>query len=412
MHAAYEIDTANLRSYQVAGARFLAGRPRSLLADEMRLGKTAQALRSLPPKARTLIVAPAIVQRVWRDETLLWRPDLAPHVLDSASLRAPRSGEVIIISYDSLPDVPAGWAEALLSEDMSQATLILDEAHYVKSDDALRTQRVRALSRQCGRCIAITGTPLVGKLLDLYGVLVSAGLAGEYTSAVAYRRALKKKETADIASVLAECMLRRTRREVFPELPSINYQTVEVEAPEDLREWLDEVTDAWDRLEMGPDDLPPFELVSEALKALARARTDAAMALAEELIESGPLVVFSTHREPVLEIGEALGAALVGDSEAEERADAVAAFQAGEIDCLALTMQTGGVGIDLSRANQILEVDLDWTPGVNAQAEARCVKVDKHEPVEVYRLVTDHPLDRRVLRILELKERRIANVVG
>lgn len=401
------LQTADLRDYQVEGVRWLAGKHFALLADEMRLGKTAQILRALPKRASVIVLCPAIVQLVWRDEILKWRPDLMPIV---GPLEQPAQGEVVICSYDSLPDSPNGWQMRLLAAPLHETILILDECHYLKTGGALRTSRARKLGRQVGKVWGITGTPLVGRPADLWGVLTSCRLDAE----VGEYRDFKAAFASDGAVApwlkrkLKCVMLRRLRSEVRKELPPKQIVHVPVEAPVDLRNFLDAVDARWALI--GHGDLPPFELLSEARKALASSRIEATKKFVKSLLAEGEaVVVFSAHRDPVLAMGSLpRSGVIVGETSAADREMLIERFQkTRELDVLALSMEAGGVGINLSRANVVVEVDLSWTPGDNAQAEDRVVSVEKSDPITVYRLVSDHPLDQRVLEILEGKERLI-----
>src|SRR5262245_5578154 len=118
--------------------------------------------------------------------------------------------------------------------------------------------------------------------------------------------------------------------------------------------------------------------------------------------QGGPLVVFSAHREPI----EALAArggwgVITGGTEPRRRQEVVDAFQAGRLKGVGRTIQAGGTGLTLTRASTALFVDLDWTPANNLQAEDRVCRIGQRAGhVRIIRMVSDHPLDRRVLRVL------------
>lgn len=412
------------RSYQAHGIRWLSAPDATnrLLADEMRLGKSFQTLRSLESDASALVVCPAVVCMVWRNEVAKWRPDLRSTLVSThlrgwnianQNFRAPRRGEVVICSYDSLPDIIPGWTKALVPESLRHVTLIGDEIHYCKSDDALRTKKWRLLAQQCWRVWGLTGTPLVGKLEDLYGVLVSLRMGEGCATGKELAELYRGRSEESIAQRLAHCMLRRTRRDVVDELPDKTYQLIPVPTPDDLRDWLDQLTEQWEELDLGPMDLPPFEMFSEARKALARARIDDAVSFARDLMSDGePLIIFSAHRDPIVEMGLRLPrtGVVIGDNH-DEHADVIRRFQEGDLQAIALTMKAGGIGVDLSAADRILQVDLGWNPSDNWQAEKRAESMQKMHPLHVYRMVSDHAIDMRVMEILARKQALIDKVV-
>jgi SWI/SNF-related matrix-associated actin-dependent regulator 1 of chromatin subfamily A len=415
-------DLQRLRPYQVEGVHWLRSQASALLSDEMRLGKTCQVLRALPRRARVIVVCPAIVRLVWKAEAWEWRRDLTAAV--ETKLRAPREGEIVIVSYDALPMPPRGFSHGLLQTPLTDVILVFDEAHFVKGFAAKRTERARLLAKQCGRVWGLTGTPLSGKPEDLFGVLTSCRLAErvfgkspETSFARAFHAEKKGRCTVYgrpepwVADKLREVMLRRTRAEVRPELPATQYQDILVAAPDDLTEFLNELDARWE--EVGFGELPPFELISAGLAALARSKTDAAVAHVRSRLEDGPVVVFSKHKDPVLEMGAKLGAGVVvGESSDRERAQVIRDFQSGKLQCIALTIDAGGTGIRLDRADVCVFVDLDWTPGNNRQAADRLADLDKKKPIQIDTMVTDHPLDRRVCERLLEKTELIGEVVG
>jgi len=432
------VDPAGLRPYQVVGAQWLSTRKNALLSDDPRVGKTAQLLRALPPGASAIVVCPAVARLVWREEIRKWRPELTAVV--STPLYPPRRGEVAIVSYDGL--VEAVDRQRICHQPLAHAQVIADEIHWCKSGGAQRTQAVRKLARRCRGIWGASGTPLVGTPEDLWGVLVTLGLHEEvfpldmestrewfdshhaaFLAAFNARRMWIRRngelvqlnrwkygEPAEwVREHLSRVMLRRTRADVAPHLPPKQYVTLPVPAPDDLREHLDELARRWE----DPDELPPFEAMAGARAALARSRIRAALQQARIMAEAGPLVVFSAHVEPLtaFRLFPRAGV-IVGATPDEERDALIRKFQRSQLALLAVSIGAGGVAIDLSRASQALFVDLSWTPGDNAQAEDRLISMTKREPVQVTRMVSDHPLDLHVLGVLARKQELIGKVVG
>jgi len=420
------------RPYQEKGVVFLKTNARALLGDEMGLGKSCQILRALPRRARVIIVCPASVILVWEAEIASWRPDLKVTV--GEELRRPDEGEILLISYDSLPDVPASTFSLVL-EPMGDVYLVLDEAHMVKSDNAQRTTKVRMLGHQCGHVWGATGTPMLGTPPDLWGVLLSLGLAHVFGSLDHFielcggkpkwrydkrqGRAVRcgyewGKISPAVRETLATVMLRRRRADVLKDLPPEHVIDVPVRAPEDLTAFLDRVKDAWD--DVGADDLPPFELLSEARAALARSKIPALLDLVGEASESFPLLVFSAHVDPILAVAEKFGkdaCVLMGGESAADRRRAVEGFKAGRKRILAMTIKAGGAGLNLQEAGGMVFCDEEWTPGLNDQARARASRPgQKHARITIWRLVSSHPVDVRLAEILDEKRRLQGEAIG
>lgn len=423
-----------LHDYQKQGALWLRARKNALLGDDMGVGKTVQALRALPQRARAIVCCPASVVLTWQAEAKKWRPDFL--VTTGEALRRPDEGEILVISYDSLPELRPGTAR-LTDEPMRDVFLVLDECQMVKSGEALRSKKVRRLRVQCGTCWGLSATPMLGSPEDLWGVLVSLGLSHIYGDREAFidlcegkirwiwdkkmnagrggrRRAGYEwgKVSPEVQERLREVMLRRLADEVLENLPAQQNIDVPVPSPADLKPFLDRVKEAWDNV--GPSDLPPFELLSEAMAALARAKIPAALEFADNAADAAPLLVFSAHVDPVLAMRKLKGAgAFVGEESLSERKKLVEKFMGGELRLLAMTIKTGGTGLNLQQAGGVLFVDRDYTPGANLQALARARRQGNVRAcVRSWRLISDHPLDRNLSRILDEKQRLISAAVG
>jgi len=411
--------------YQVDGVRWLATHARALLGDDMGLGKTAQSLWALP--GRAVVVCPKSLKLNWRNEIKRWRPDLTPIVLSGkGSMRAPAAGEVVIVNFDVLAE------DAAAGLDLADCTLLIDEAHRCKSHKAKRTKAVGSLRDACARCWILTGTPLLGRPFDLWGVLQAGGMGAEVFGGFGgFLRCFGGSKNkwggfefdgpdASVPERLRRVMIRRTKTEVLPDLPARTRSKMIVnDLPDALRRELDRAYNDWYGLDFegkaqDQSALPDFREFSDLRAKLAASRITAAIDWCEDREEEGaPVLVFSAHRAPVEALGarEGWGMILGGTSE-EERQALVEKFQRGELKGLALTITAGGVGITLTRASTALFVDLDWTPGNNLQAEDRMIRIGQTATsVQIVRMVSDHVLDAHVLELLDQKMRLIEAAV-
>lgn len=432
--------------YQKKGIEWLMGHPRALLADEMGLGKTVQWLRSIPAGMPAIVVCPASLRLLWRDECLSWRPDLSPVVCPPGEFTVPTRGELAIMSYESLPDPPKGSTRFLVADAaVSRCALGVDEAQMAKSISSLwstagsqRAKKVALLARQCQRVTFMTGTPMLGKPKDLWGVLMALGVEQEvfgdrrrrpYDVFVELFGAERKKygsgkafwqfptEARDMPGLdevrkrVGRVALRRLRKDVLKNLPGKTYQEIPVQVSPELSAELDSLAENW----VDQDELPPFELWSRVRQKLAQDRIPTMLEWVERYEEEEtPLVVWSAHRAPIEAFAGRQGWGVVlGGMGNELVRTQVEAFQAGLLSGIALTIGAGGTGINLSRAAHELFVDLAQNPSENAQAEDRLPRPgQKAEGIVVMRMVADHAVDRHILEILDRKQRLIAATTG
>jgi hypothetical protein len=446
-----------LYPFQVKGVCWLRQRRRALLGDDMGLGKTVQVLKALPENGRAIVICPASLKLNWRDECVRWRPDLTPVVLSGRnSFRLPAAGELVITNYDILPkmarcseckkelklrEVEGVWA--WVCEECSEKagrpvvrrkalnldgiTLVADESTAVKNYKANRSKSFKALATTASQVWQLSGTPMLNRPFDLFGMLESGGMVrevfGGWRTFLKCFQGYKNKwggyefgePLPETPERLRRVMLRRLKTEVLEDLPEVVYQTITVnntdkalkaELDAAWGEWHDE-SEAFDGLDDGlPTELPPFEKFSKLRAKLAASRIDAMLDLVEQYEDNEqPLIVFSAHRAPIDKLAEREGwAVITGSTNNEARNAAVKKFQAGELKGIGLTIQAGGYGLTLTHGSHMLFVDLDWTPSANAQAEDRARRIGQTaDSIQVTRMVSDHPLDQHVLRLLGKK---------
>jgi SWI/SNF-related matrix-associated actin-dependent regulator 1 of chromatin subfamily A len=154
-----------LLPFQKEGVAFALDREASLIADDMGLGKTVQAIGVINEDAsvrRVLVVCPASVRIPWQREFDQWLKRSFTIAVVGVNCQKPLSGDgITIINYDRL----ARFENELGAYDLA----VLDECHYIKTPSSRRTlaaSRIRAR-----RKLALSGTPLLNRPIELYPVL-------------------------------------------------------------------------------------------------------------------------------------------------------------------------------------------------------------------------------------------------
>lgn len=218
-----------------------------MLALEMRLGKTPVTIRAADRinASPILVLCPAIGRTNWSREFVKFssRSLSAAVVMSAKQIMSVRDATLIVCSYDLLQD------NELFASLRSRRwqLVILDEAHYLKSMGAKRAQRVLGKDGICGnagRIWALTGTPAPNHAGELWTLLRTFGApVGNYESFVAgfctgyntpYGYKITGAKNADkLKELLKPIMLRRTKKQVRPDLPTARYSDVVVE-PSDL----------------------------------------------------------------------------------------------------------------------------------------------------------------------------------
>lgn len=318
----------------------------------------------------------------------------------------------------------------LVPENLRDVHLIVDEAHYCKNQDTERAQKVRALARQVRTIWALTGTPLPNTPMDSWGLLETCNLHrkafGSFKHFLELFKAHKKaagfgpeyefdtKDLDDAKDALAKVMMRVRLRDIYKDMPAKNYEDVPTKIGDS--EVINAAEREWQVL--GATTLPPFSMLSKAMTELANLKIPGMLQVVKEHEDDGvPLLVFSDHREPILELERRAGWGTItgANGSAAERNEVVRKFQAGELKGVGLTIKAGGVGLTLDRADTVLFVDRAYNATDNQQAEDRCASIQdgkRQRILTILRLIADHPLDRRLVEITSAKIELAERVVG
>lgn len=428
-----KLKAKKLFPFQIEGVKFLKGKKRALLGDSMGLGKSLQALVALPDNAAVLIVCPSCVKFNWVNEINKWRKEYKSYVVQSKSeFVFPENGQIVIVNRENLPDYFDRKNESHEKEytleiinKIKTINLIVDEAHKFKSGKTVGARKLKSVSKHAKTCWLLTGTPILNRAQDLWGVLAAGGMEkqvfGTYDNFMRLFNAYRGRfgiefgmPEPEVPILLSRVRLARKKEEVLPELPSKIF-TKMIVSLKDTTEgrriigMLDSLDSETQNL-VNKGQLPAFKVFSKIRAEIAKNRIPAMLEYLEDCEESEtPIIVFSAHIAPLNALRSRDNWGIIdGSTPPEIRQKIVENFQVGILDGIACTIEAGGVGLTMTRAQKVIFIDLDWTPANNWQAEDRICRIgSKHNSVEVIHMLSDHPLDIHVHNLIEEKKKLI-----
>jgi len=423
------------------------------LADDPGLGKSAQVILALKRMCisplLTLIICPAGVKSHWVDQYRRWNADAHhPPRIESYEYAVGHNAELASKMWDAL---------------------ILDEWHYAKNPDALRTRVLLgrdALVSRARFAWLLSGTPMPNTPADLYVFLRLTGaikltfnqFIREYCEIRKFHPYAKPQITGTKTDRLPELkamlyatgrILRRTRQDTieYMPLPDIKYHNLPVtpDANVDLalaieliehvtirEDWqrvlVDKIRAQYDRALALSQSISDADLFFARLSTLSSALAQLRVYLGLRKIKSTSeivtkalirrechkIVVFAVHRSVIAQM-QILTRALrplviTGSTTPANRATKVRLFQTSPRHRLMICqVQAGGIGIDLTEADRVIMLESSWSPSVNVQAVKRAHRIGQTRPVNVYQVILrDDPLDSRIASILREKQENIS----
>lgn len=415
--------SGTLMPYQKAGVAYVGEVGRCLIADQMGLGKTVEAIAALEYRGAfpAIIVCPASLKENWKREINKWLPHRTVNVLSGKDNIS--NVDVNIVNYD----IVGRFVEPIVH--LKPMGLVLDESHYVKSSKAKRTAAVRDIAKkvpQSGTVMLLSGTPVTNRPEELVSQLEIMGMIGRFGGKWGFLRRYTGAyhngfgwDTSG-ASNLNElniklrqnCYIRRTKDEVLKELPEKTRNVVHVEpsgkgyseyrkAEADLLSFLAEngyrASDTAEHLKR-----------TTILKRLAAdAKIEAVVEWIDSFLEScdRKLVVFGHNVSVVDSLAARYGGLRVsGQDSLEDRQKAVDAFQTDpKARVIVLNLQAGGVGLTLTAASDVCFVQQGWTPGEHDQAEDRCHRIGQKNNVQAWYLIGVNTIDEDIYDLIDAK---------
>ena len=451
-----------LRGYQVRGFSWLAYLERlgfgACLADDMGLGKTIQVLAAvLEDKAGnadagpTLLVAPTSVVGNWQRETRRFAPTLATYLHHGP--RRARTREALEEAIEGADMVITSFAVARLDASVLHQLrwwrLVVDESQNLKNPTAAVTKAIRGV--RAARRIALTGTPVENRLMDLWSLfsVLNPGFLGTMAE---FRKNLERPimrnrdraASERLRSLVRPFILRRMKsdRAIIRDLPDKVEQnsycsltpeqaTLYEAVVRDLEAKLKD-TEASERqglmlatlLRLKQICNHPMQFLQDASE-FTEARSHKLARVCEMLDE------IEAERESVLvftqftEIGKSLEALLRrryggavfylhGGTPQARREQMVEEFQDSDSEpaIFVLSLRAGGTGITLTRANHVIHFDRWWNPAVENQATDRAYRIGQRNSVFVHKMVTMGTLEERIDELIESKKKLAEEIVG
>jgi superfamily II DNA or RNA helicase len=449
---------AELRPYQSLGAGWMLDRVQrfggALLADDMGLGKTVQTIALIErvfegaskDSGVVMVVATASLLGNWRSEFARFAPARRVRILHGASRDAEREkvqpGDVILTSYGTL----ARDLAYHLKRDYR--AVVVDEASLMRNPD---TDHAKAISKLRATCrIALTGTPIENGVKDLWSIFrfIQPGwLGGREEFKDRYEMPLASGESAGavierLRLKISPFLLRRTKEQVAPELPSklfidefcdltSDQQAVYKELLVEGRKRVDAIADSGNkgaarmqmltallRLRQTCCDLALLgnEKFNQLLVARRSAKLQRLLELIEEAVSGNHrMLIFSQFQTQLREIEKCIAErgwdSLRLDGQSRNRQQLVDKFQQADgPPVFLISLKAGGYGLNLTAADTVVHFDPWWNPAAEAQATDRAHRIGQTRPVTVYRLLTRGTVEEKVVR-LQAKKRELASAI-
>ncbi len=383
------------------------------------------------------MICPSSLIYNWQEEINRFAPELEVHpIAGNAAARrqqlmqlenASEASAVCVTSYDLLRK------DITLYEKLSFRMVVLDEAQYIKNQNAAVTKAVKALRSDLR--FALTGTPVENRLSELWSIfdfLMPGFLYGyeEFSRKFEVPITKDKDETASerLKQMTAPFILRRLKSDVLKDLPQkleeVRYARFEEEQQKIYDGQIIRMKKLLTNSESGGKDRIKIlaeltrlrqiccdpSLIFENYHGKSTKRT-ACLELIESARNSGHRILVFSQFASMLEIlEEDLRRSqipyfkIVGSTPKEQRLQLVKSFNEGDVPVFLISLKSGGTGLNLTGADVVIHFDPWWNLAAQNQATDRAHRIGQKNTVTVYRIIVKDSIEERILALQEAKK--------
>lgn len=457
----YISDDLEYYPHQVDGIRRMVTMRSVLLADDMGLGKSLEAISLFAIDVKQgyaeklLVVCPSSLKINWENEISKFTKNISTMVIKTTvsgisrdkkkeyleKFKSATGPRVLITNYEQLPGMIEEYSS--INWDM----IIFDEAHMIKNPRAKRTKACHKLVTK--RSILVTGSPVLSHVNDLWSLLerIAPGQIESYHRFVNRyavwggfkgKQIIGIKNEKELNARIAEVMVRRLKEDVL-DLPEVTYTTRVVELVKSQVKLYKEVVENM-QLTISDDEKEDIDnalvkylrlkQICGSSSSIIEGKDDSGKLDAAEfdamdlIVENGERVVAFTQFRSIqdayvnrlqLLASKASGNkgpkfpiyVLNGDVPDTDRQAIVDQWSEGEPGIIVCMFQVAGVGLNMTAGRYGQFLDKLYTPSLNKQAVDRMHRIgaDKTKPVTIIHYLARNTVEDRVEQILAEKTR-------
>ena len=446
----YSLLKTPLFNYQKEGVEFAVYKEGAIIADDMGLGKTIQAIATAVFKKdlfgfkKCLIICPASLKEQWKKEIEKFSDESAIIIQGFPAERK----EIYLNSQDYF--LIANYETVLRDKEWinqySPDFIILDEAQRIKNYDTLTSRVIKSLKKK--HSLIITGTPIENRLTDLYSVvnfidpeflspLWEFSYQHYYFDSESQNKITGYFNLSQLKQKLQKILIRREKRDVIEELPSISH----IDVPVDLHpeqeylhgnyargvaailakkfktafDWqtmmllltkMRMVCDSTYLIDFKTNHSPKLlELKQILFEKLDIKNNDKKIIIFSEWIRMNNIIA-KLLRENDIQYVELNGKVAV-----KNRGKLIEEFENNK-DCkVFLSTDAGGTGLNLQVADTIINFEIPWNPAKKNQRIGRIDRIGQlNDKLTVINLITRNSIEMNIASGVFLKQKLFEGV--
>jgi len=429
-----------LFKYQESAVQFGLENKRALYWAARGSGKTLiaitlmQRIGALP----VLVITPSSVKRQFASEIDKFTGNKYRIQILESTNKIDEEADIIIVNPDILKK------NRFQLRDYGFQMAFFDESQMLKSYKSQRTKAALFISKKIPYKYCLTGSAIPNTPADLFTQLqilkpeVFGNKSKEfpnrimnwYDFAVRYSGGKKsfyghfEHKTATNTEELRErtknIIYRITHEEALKEVPKVNLIDWQVQLKKKPQKEIDKMNrdfESWLR-EQGLTEYDIYKkMTSEALvkmnemrKLVSVNKADIVVDMAKDINEK--VIIFTWYRDTLSHVKDKLGKGAVciqGGMNSKQKQEAIDQFR-DKAQYMVINIASGGTGLNLQFANNIIFADLPWNYSDLDQAIGRCHRHGQKNFINVYKLICENSIDEKIDKYL-LKKKEFEKII-
>lgn len=429
--------------------------PAAMLAMDMGTGKSKVAIDLICNRGhnKILIICPKSVIDVWPKEFQKHSiKDYKVVPLDQKSVQKKYEvmkenyddKVVFVVNYESVWRPPLGPEykknkqgkkvkvnDGYIIDECNFDLVVLDESHRIKAPGGKASLYLKHLGKQVPYRLCLTGTPLPHSPLDVYGQyrFLDPGIFGTSFNRFKNRYAimggyggyeiLGYQNDEEFHEKFYSIAYKCDAEDVL-DLPEKMFLTRTCQLSSKARKIYDQLAEQF-VAEIGDGEITVLNALSKLLRLqqitsgylpddegnihqIDTSKKELLQDILEDIDPKEPIVVFARFRHDLDNIREVAEKLKRSYCELSGRIDQLKEWQEGEYNVIGVQIQSGGVGVDLTRSRYSIYYSLGYSLGDYQQSLARIHRPGQERNTTFIHLIAENTVDEKVEAALQKKK--------
>ena len=438
--------------YQKQGIAYALEKKRCIMGDEPGLGKTAQAIGTMTASRAfpCLVICPSALKVNWQREfrkfgdiNAVILNDRNQHTWQNLISYKDKNGEtagkVFIVNFESIKkffvkeikDTNRFTLRSIIFNDKIKLfrSVIIDESHKCKSSKTHQAKFVQGICKGKEYVLELTGTQVVNSNIDLCEQLNIMERLNDFGGYKEFKERYcgglnGSSNSTELNYLLRKyCFFRRQKKDVLKWLPekTRSYIVTDIDNRQEYEDASNDLLKYLVDYKNASEDKIQRAIRGEVMVKMgilkqisAKGKIKAASEIIHDTIDGGEkLIVFCFLKQVVQDLKKEFKDAVTvtGEDNTKEKQRAVDAFQNDpNTKLIILNYKSGGTGLTLTAASNVLFVEFPWTYSDCCQAEDRAHRNGQKNAVNCTYLLGKDTIDEYMYNIIQRKK-KVSNCV-